>query len=49
MEGVAQDMPGDGDLGKDGLDLVGDEDIFDEGGNQARFACALVAADADPH
>jgi hypothetical protein len=35
------------DLWKDGLNLVGDELIFDEGRNEAGLASALIAADAD--
>lgn len=37
----------DGDLGEDGLDLVAHEDVLDEGGDEARLAGALVAADTD--
>lgn len=35
------------DLREDGLDLVGNELILDESGDQAGFARRLIAADAD--
>lgn len=34
-----------GDLGKDRLDLVGNEDIFDEGGDQAALPGPFIPAD----
>lgn len=37
----------DGDLGKNRLNLAGDELVLDESGNEGGFAGALVTADAD--
>lgn len=38
---------GDRNLREDGLDLAGNEGIFDKRGDQTRFPCTLVAAYAD--
>lgn len=42
------DRRGYGDLGEDGLDLVCDEDTFDQRSDQARLASAFVATDTNP-
>lgn len=36
-------------MGEDGLDLVGHKLVLDKRRNQAGFARALVAANADPY
>lgn len=41
------DARGDCDLWENGLDLVTDEDILDERGDEARLAGAFVAANTD--
>ena len=39
----------DGDLRENGLDLIGDELVLDESGDEGGFAGALVAANTDAH